>query len=160
VLGSAESVIPVWIEQTSKEERITITHPEMTRFTLTMSQALDFILSCLNLAKGSEIFVPKLKAYTVRDLARAFVSTSSRDISMEVTGLRVGEKDHEMLINEHEMKYAYGSQNGYVIMHNETNAYAGEPISGLIAYSSATAQRHTVQELAEILRHENLVAPN
>lgn len=159
VLASAESVIPVWIEQAAKQKKITITDPEMTRFSITMDQAIDFIFNSMDHAKGSEIFVPKLRSYVVKDLAAAFLGSNPRGIRSELIGTRVGEKDHEVLINEHEMSYVLELPFGYVIRTPDgTQIDASKPstLSGLSSYSSQTAARLTVAELSELLRKESL----
>lgn len=162
VLGSAESVIPVWLEQAAKEQQITVTNPNMTRFSITIGQAVDFIFASMKYAHSSEIFVPKLKSYTVSDLAAAFVSRSNGTaIPIGLTGTRIGEKDHEMLINEHEMKFTYEFPHGYVISQcdAEQSPPIGPKLSSLSCYSSNTAERHTVQELAAILKREIVANP-
>ena len=68
VFGSSGSVIPLWINQIKNKDKISITDPNMTRFSIMMDEALDFILSVATLGKGSEIFVPKILAYTIMDL--------------------------------------------------------------------------------------------
>ena len=63
VFGSSGSVIPRFIEQIKSKKKITITDPNMTRFSITMDEALDFIMNALKSGRGSEIFVPKLKPF-------------------------------------------------------------------------------------------------
>ena len=159
VLGSAESVIPVWIEQAATQGKITITDPDMTRFSITMEQAIDFIFTSMNHAEGSEIFIPKLRSYAVRDLAAAFLGSNPRGIGMELIGTRIGEKDHEVLINEHEMSYVLEVPFGYVVRTPDgTRLDATKPstLSGLSSYSSETAARLTVTELSALLKKEGL----
>ncbi len=162
VLGSAESVIPVWMEQATSQKRLAITDPEMTRFSITMDQALDFIFTSIKQANGSEIFVPKLKSYTVRDLAEAFLRASSRDFPLEVVGRRVGEKDHELLINEHEMRFVREVPFGYVISASDTEQNSSKGVSslsGFSSYSSESAGRLTKDELVGILKKEFFQGP-
>ena len=71
VFGSSGSVIPKFIEQIKNNQKITMTDPEMTRFNITMNDALDFILKSASHAKGTEIFVPKLKSYVLSDIKNA-----------------------------------------------------------------------------------------
>ena len=71
VLGSSGSVVPKFIKQIREKQKITITEPNMTRFSLTMNEALDFIIESAFLGKSSEVFVPKLKAYSIMDLKDA-----------------------------------------------------------------------------------------
>ena len=68
VLGSSGSVLPKFVSQIKKKQKITITDPNMTRFSLTMDEALDFILKSTSIGKGTEVFVPKLKAYSINGL--------------------------------------------------------------------------------------------
>ena len=68
VLGSSGSVIPLFIKQIKSKQKITITNSNMTRFSLTMSEALDFILHATKIGKGSEIFIPKLRSYSIADV--------------------------------------------------------------------------------------------
>jgi UDP-N-acetylglucosamine 4,6-dehydratase/UDP-glucose 4-epimerase len=160
VLGSADSVIEVWIDEVKNEGKITVTDPEMTRFSIANQQAVDFIFESMKYARGSEIFIPKLKSYALKDLARAFVLAGSRNVPMEIKGLRVGEKDHELLINEHEMRFAYEAPFGYVLVQ-PTGDQRLHPeytrVTGLSSYSSEIAERLTTEDLVALLRKEGLV---
>ena len=75
VLGSSGSVIPKFIDQIKNKEKLTITDSSMTRFSISMNEALDFILKATEIGKGSEIFVPKLKAYSILDVKRCTFRT-------------------------------------------------------------------------------------
>lgn len=160
VLGSAESVIPVWMEQAAAEGKITITDPGMTRFSITMDEAIDFIFASMKYATGPEIFVPKMKSYVLRDLAAAFLLANSLSIPVETKGARPGEKDHELLINEHEMKLACKVPFGYVIRSHDMVKLPDREssrLSGLSSYSSENAERLTTDELVALLKKEGLV---
>jgi UDP-N-acetylglucosamine 4,6-dehydratase len=161
VFGSAESVVPVWIDQAASQEKITVTDPEMTRFSITLDQAIDFIFASMKLAKGSEIFVPRMKSYTVKDLAAAFLLATSKDIETEMKGARTGEKGHELLINEHELKLTGEVPFGYIISTPDMGQGPDSKcatLSGLTSYSSETAERLTKDELVDLLRKEGLVS--
>ena len=116
VLGSSGSVIPKFIQQISSNEIITITDPNMTRFSITMDEALDFILKATKLGSGSEIFVPKLKAYSIVDVKSALFELLHKT-NERISGIRPGEKLHEFLINEDEMRYTWEVDNVYVILN-------------------------------------------
>ena len=96
VFGSSGSVVPIFVEQIKKKEKITITDPKMTRFSITMNEALDFILSATNSGKGSEIFVPKMRAYNIMDLKDAFYELFE-NYGENIIGIRPGEKLHEVM---------------------------------------------------------------
>lgn len=93
VMASRGSVIPLFLEQ-SKNNKFTVTHPEMTRFTLTIEQAINFVLNCTSIIKGGEIFVPKLPSYNVKQLCEVI----NPDAEVEIIGIRPGEKIHEYMI--------------------------------------------------------------
>ncbi len=115
VLGSSGSVVPKFIRQIRNKEKVTITDPNMTRFSITMDEALDFIVKSTFAGRGSEIFVPKLRAYTVIDLKDAIVDLLE-DTGEEKIPIRAGEKMHETLIDSDEMRNTYESDSTYVIL--------------------------------------------
>jgi len=116
VLGSAGSVVPKFINQIKNKEKITITDPSMTRFSITMDEALDFILESTTIGEGSEVFVPKLKAYSVMDLKNVLIDLLG-NFGEEVIGIRSGEKLHEVLINADEIRNTWELKNKYVIVN-------------------------------------------
>ena len=116
VMGSRGSVIPQFINSIKNSSSITITDPNMTRFNITLSQALDLILNSLSKAIGGEIFVPKLDAYRLGDLARAVINIFNKNTVVNYTSIRQGEKMHETLINESESQYTIESDGTYIIL--------------------------------------------
>ncbi len=97
VLSSTGSVIPIFKEQ-MKKGKLKVTHPEMTRFFFTLEEAAKFSISSLELAKGGEVFIPKINSMKIVDLAKAICP----DCDIEYIGLRSAEKIHEILISEDE----------------------------------------------------------
>jgi len=116
VLGSNGSVVPKFAEQIKDKQKITITDPKMTRFSIVMDEALDFILNAITHGKGSEIFIPKLKAYSIMDVKQALIELLG-DAKEEIIGIRPGEKLHESLINIDEMRYAWEFKDMYIIIN-------------------------------------------
>ncbi|MCS5528707.1 MAG: polysaccharide biosynthesis protein, partial [Nitrosopumilus sp.] len=116
VLGSSGSVIPKFIDQIKNKEKLTITDSSMTRFSISMNEALDFILKATEIGKGSEIFVPKLKAYSILDVKDALFELLG-ETEEQVVGIRPGEKLDEVLINKDEMKYTWEYQNMYMVIN-------------------------------------------
>lgn len=106
VLGSRGSVIPLFKEQIKQGGPITITDTNMTRFFFSMQDAIDTIMAALQEAKKGETFVPKIKSFSIRNLAEAMVG--GRNIPIIVTGIRPGEKLHETLISKNETDRTYG----------------------------------------------------
>lgn len=111
VMGSRGSVIPVFLEQLKKGNRLTITHDAMTRFWITLDQATDFVLSSLSLMRGGEIFVPKIPSMKIVDLAK----TMKEDAELVIIGIRPGEKIHESLITPEEGARTFELKDRYVI---------------------------------------------
>ena len=167
VLGSSGSVIPKFIEQIKANKPVTITDPKMTRFSITMNEALDFILNSVKIAKGSEIFVPKLRAYNIVDVKNALTELLS-DTSEKIMGIRTGEKLHETLINEDEIRYSWDFKNMYMIasplytLFNDKNikeSYQGiKKIEDLQKYSSDSAEKISVKELKTIIKNAGLLS--
>ena len=116
VMGSRGSVIPQFIDSIRNSSSITITDPNMTRFNITLSQALDLILNSMSKAIGGEIFVPKLDAYRLGDLAKAIINIFNKNTVVNYTSIRQGEKMHESLINESESQFTIESDGTYIIL--------------------------------------------
>jgi UDP-N-acetylglucosamine 4,6-dehydratase/5-epimerase len=118
VLGSSGSVVPLFINQIKNNKKITITDQKMTRFSITMDDALNFILESTLIGKGSEVFIPKLLAYQISDIQDALFEIL-KEVEIENISLRPGEKMDETLINEHEARYAWELGNKYVLFSSE-----------------------------------------
>jgi FlaA1/EpsC-like NDP-sugar epimerase len=100
VLASRGSVIPLFHNQIRSGGPLTITTPEMTRFLLSLDQAVDTISAVAKDGKRGETFVPKVPAVLVTNIAKALIG--DRDIEIKITGVRPGEKVHEALISDEE----------------------------------------------------------
>jgi len=163
VLGSSGSVVPKFIQQIRAKMPITITDNEMTRYSLTMDEALDFILESTQDSKGSEIFVPKLRAYTITDLKDALFELLG-DTGVKTIPIRAGEKIHEVLINEDEMRSTWETKSKYIIMNpiipeNEIKARFPnmKKMKSTTPYSSKNAEMIPKEELKEIIKKSGLV---
>ena len=112
VVGSRGSVVPVFQEQLERDGRITITDERMTRFWITLPQAVDLVLHALDNMEGGEIFIPKIPSMRVTDLAEAIAPGVPRD----VIGIRPGEKLHELLITSDEARHTIDAGDVYLVM--------------------------------------------
>lgn len=110
VIGSRGSVIPKFIQQ-KENGKLTITDERMTRFWLTLEQGVDFVIQCIELMHGGEVFVPKLPSTKIIDIAKAIAP----DAEFEVIGIRPGEKIHEVLISEDEARTTIELADKYVV---------------------------------------------
>ena len=165
VLGSSGSVIPKFIEQIKNKQKITITDPNMTRFSITMDDALNFIVRATELSKGSEIFLPKLRAYTISDVKAALFELLGHT-EEEVIGIRPGEKIDEVLISTDEIRHGWEYENMYMIADNSKLSvddqqvlYPGiKAIQNMETYSSKTAEKISREELKNIIKKSNLIS--
>ena len=163
VLGSSGSVVPIFIKQLQDGKKITITDPAMTRFNITMNQALDFILRSLKKGKGGEVFVPKLKAYKLGDLKDVLVDLLKKNTQTEIISVRPGEKYHESLISNDEIRNTFEDKDDYVILENRVREES-EIIPNLKRttlkeqYSSDKVELLTKEELKQILLREKILS--
>ena len=166
VLGSSGSVVPKFIEQIKNKKKITITDNQMTRFSITMDEALDFILKAAEYGQGSEIFVPKIRAYTIFDIKQALTEILG-DYGEEIVGIRPGEKMHETLINNEEIRYSWEYKDLYMItnplypMFHPTiinDTYQGiKKLDKFEKYSSDLVEKIPKDELKQILKEAGLL---
>ncbi len=164
VVGSSGSVIPKFIEQIKAKKAITITDPKMTRFSITMNQALDLIVDVASSGKESEIYIPKLKAYSITDVKETLFELLSHT-EEEIVGIRPGEKLHEILINKDEMRYSWDLGNKYMIANpfrNENDikkSYSNtiSKIENIETYSSDTVEKLSKEELKKTIIESGLL---
>lgn len=114
VLASRGSVIPLFHEQIKAGGAVTITDASMTRFLLSIDQAVDTIFAVISEGKAGEIYVPIVASATVENIAKALIG--SRKIETEIIGIRPGEKMHEILVSEEECHHVIKRGDYYVIL--------------------------------------------
>jgi len=163
VLGSSGSVIPKFIEQIKAKQKVTITDPEMTRISITMDEALEFILKATEFGKGSEIFIPKLKAYSIKDI-KIVLSELLGDTGEKEIGIRAGEKIHEVLISKDEIRYSWEVNDMYMILSplndekSITTKYPGiKKIGYTEEYSSDKVEKIPLEELKKLRLKSDLL---
>ncbi|HLG36971.1 MAG TPA: polysaccharide biosynthesis protein, partial [Nitrososphaera sp.] len=113
VLASRGSVIPLFQEQIHAGGPVTITLKEMTRFLLSLDQAVDTVLAAAAKAQRGETYVPRVSSAHIVDIAAALIG--KRDITIQYTGIRPGEKIHEILVSEEECFRTVARDGYYVI---------------------------------------------
>ena len=162
VFGSSGSVIPKFIQQLKNKEHLTITDEKMTRFSITMEQALDFILKATELGNGTEIFIPKLKSYDLTQVKNILFDLFEKTDSKNV-GIRPGEKLHETLINVDEMRSAWLYNDIYMILKDEfSNDYIQKTYPGISklnitsSYSSDNSEKLGDDELKKTILDSNM----
>jgi UDP-glucose 4-epimerase len=113
VLASRGSVIPLFHDQIRNGGPVTVTDSRMTRFLLPLEHAVDTVLAALKDAKAGEIFIPRAPSASVMNIAKALIG--SRRIPIRVTGVRPGEKLHEIMVSEEEIHHCAKRGDYYVI---------------------------------------------
>jgi UDP-N-acetylglucosamine 4,6-dehydratase/UDP-glucose 4-epimerase len=164
VLGSRGSIVPTFVNKIQKNEKIMITDPNMTRFNITMNQALDLIFRVLENGHGGDVHVPKLKSYKVGDITEVILDLLDSKQEIEITGIRPGEKLHEELISKNEIRNVYETNDDYVIFDSQTqndNIIDNNPNIKKIhletEYSSDNVELLSKEELKQILINEKLI---
>ena len=117
VLGTNGSVVPLFKRQIVENGEITLTDAQMTRFFLTISEAIDLLLNAAETAIGGETFVMKMKACNIRHLALVMAQAWSRHpVPIREIGIRAGEKMHEILVSQDEAKSTHELANRYYVI--------------------------------------------
>ena len=112
VINSRGSVIPFFVEKIkAKEKYLPITHPEVTRFFMTIEQGVNFVLNSLLRMKGGEIFIPKCPSIKITDLAKML----KKNVLFKTIGLRPGEKIHEVLCPQEDARNTIEFKTFYII---------------------------------------------
>ncbi len=168
MLGSRGSVIPLFIRQISMGGPVTLTSAEMTRFIMTLDEAVGLVMDSLFLAWGGEIFVTKMPVLRIIDLAEIMIEELAAeygyrpsDIAIETIGPRPGEKMYEELMSEEEIQRAIELPKYFVIrpailpsFRNIDYVYPEMHLAGppCRPYNSKTANSMSKDELREYLR--------
>jgi FlaA1/EpsC-like NDP-sugar epimerase len=114
VIASRGSIIPLFVEQISKNQSVTVTLPEMTRFLLSLDRAVDTVFAAISTGFRGETFVPKVLAAKITDVAKALMG--EKDLPITFTGIRPGEKIHEIMVSEEECFRTVERDGYYVIL--------------------------------------------
>ncbi len=117
VIGTNGSVIPLFLEQIKKDNKITITNPEMTRYLMRKSEAINLIFTAVENSIGGELFVMNMPATTIKTIANVMIKLfGDKDTKIEIIGARPGEKMHEMLISRDEAPFSYFFSDDYYLV--------------------------------------------
>jgi len=163
VLGSRGSIVPVFSNQIKSGKKITITDPSMTRFTITMKDALELILRSLKNGVGGEVFVPKLHAYRVGDIKDAIIDLTHTKTETEIISIRPGEKIHESLISFDELRNTFENDEDYVIIDKQLQESILKQSSNIKpnslnnSYSSDKVKILSKEELKQLLSNQKLI---
>jgi len=144
VVGSTGSVIPIFRGMIKQKKPLLITNPGMTRFLITLKQAIELVFFAVENMKNRETYVPKIPACKIIDLAKAI---GGEEYPIKIIGIRPGEKIHETLVNEDEMRRAKECKNCFIIYPR------GCYDSGIIfdEFRSDKTEQLSISEIKELL---------
>lgn len=116
VIASRGSIVPLFVEQIKAGGPVTITLPEMTRFLLSLDRAVDTVFAAVREGKRGDTYVPQVPSAKVVDIARSLMP-DGKELEMTFTGIRPGEKVHEIMVSEEEC-FRTSERNGYYVIHS------------------------------------------
>jgi FlaA1/EpsC-like NDP-sugar epimerase len=172
VLGSRGSVIPIFREQIKKGGPVTVTDPAMTRFIMSISDAVRLVIDSATLAKGGCVFITKMPVIRIQDLAEVMIAELAghyghrpEDIGIKTIGAKPGEKMYEELMSLEETRRAWELQRYFVVLpafrglyrdiHYEYSDIVSKTVDN--PYHSGNEKPLTRQELREFLYRNNLL---
>lgn len=158
VMASRGSVIPLWIDQIKSGKDITMTDPNMTRFMMTLNDAVDLVLYAFDHGINGDLFVQKAPAATLDVLAKAMIDILNSDTKIKIIGTRHGEKLYETLVTREEMakhidmgEYFRIPCDSRDLNYDKYFEVGEEKISKLDDYHSHNTKRLTLEEMKELL---------
>lgn len=158
VMASRGSVIPLFVDQIKAGKPITITEPQMTRYMMTLEDAVELVLFAFNNGNPGDIFVQKSPAATIETLAKALTEIYNSKSKVRIIGIRHGEKIYETLVNREEMVKAEDLENYYRIPadtrdlnYNKFFTEGESKIATIEEYTSHNTHRLDLKETKELL---------
>lgn len=158
VMASRGSVIPLWVEQIKAGNPITITDPNMTRFMMTLEDAVDLVLYAFENGENGDLFVQKAPAATLSVLAESLKALYKADTEIKVIGTRHGEKLYETLVTREEMAKSVDMGNYFRIPADDRDlnydkffVEGQEDVSKVEDYHSHNTHRLNLQEMTKLL---------
>ena len=158
VMGSRGSLFQIFASQLQVDKSLTVTDPSMTRFTMLLEEAVNFVLNCYDKMTGGEVFIPKLPKYSIEQVLRCF----DAEDNYQIIGARPGEKFHELMISSDESHTAYEFKDFYIltpldeygIQHFNIDAYSTydyQKRQQSHPYSSQNAESITDERLKSLI---------
>ncbi|MDP1623916.1 MAG: polysaccharide biosynthesis protein [Bacteroidales bacterium] len=158
VMASRGSVIPLFVEQIKSGIPLTITDPAMTRFMMTLEDAVELVMYAFEYAGNGDMFVQKAPATTIRHLADALIGLYHAENEVRIIGTRHGEKKHETLVNREEMAKAEELGNYFRIPADTRDLNYGKfftegesKVSAMEEYNSDNTYQLSLEETKELI---------
>jgi FlaA1/EpsC-like NDP-sugar epimerase len=158
VIGSRGSVIPFFKERIQQGEYLPITDLRMTRFLLTLDEAIGLVFKAASEGEGGEVFVKKMLAAKVVDIARVMAKaiTGRDDYPIKEVGVRPGEKIHEVLVSEEEMKRAVETETHYILYpYGKIDSH--KLLRDIEEYTSFNTEMLNEEQIETLLRKEGWI---
>ena len=163
VMASRGSVIPLFCDQIAEGKPLTITNPEMTRFMMTLEDAVDLVIYAFEHGEQGDLFVQKAPAATIDVLAQAIKELKHSDAPINCIGTRHGEKLYEVLVTKEEMVNAIDMSDYYRIPADNRNLnyqkyvdQGNADLEHVQDYNSHNTKRLDVEEMKKLLRKLDL----
>jgi len=166
VMGTRGSVIPLFKKQIEDNMPLTITDPDMTRFMMSLNQAMHLLFKCAKLAKGGELFIFKMPVLKVSDLAKSMLDYYKKDYknNIKIIGPKPGETMYEELMTEEESRRAIETNELFVInplkngdVSDYENYYGGKKLANINRYNSRDEELLTHNQIIGLLKNANLL---
>jgi len=161
VMGSRGSVIPLFEKQIRNGGPVTVTDQEMTRFMMTIPQAVDLVFKATKMTHGGEIFIFKMPVVKLGDLANVMMEHFAprygykpEEIQINTIGIRNGEKMYEHLMNEEEARYAYETEDMFIVLDKANLSHyflEGSVKAEQKKYASDNAKILCIEEIRQLL---------
>ncbi|MGV1098812.1 polysaccharide biosynthesis protein [Thiovibrio sp. JS02] len=173
VLGSNGSVVPIFHKQIAKGGPVTLTHPEMTRFVMSIDQAVRLVIDSISLARGGEVFITKMPIIRIKDLATVMIEELAeayghdpRRIEVTEIGVKPGEKLYEELMSDEETHRAIELPKYFLVLpafrglYNKVTYVYSDIVSHTVSnpYISSRETPLSIEELKLFLRSNNLLS--
>lgn len=164
VLGSEGSVIPLFKKQIAQGGPVTVTTPEMTRFFMTIPQAVRLVLHSAEIMQGREIFVLRMDLFRIKDLAEVLIEELAgqyghrpEDIAIEYIGKRPGEKSHEYLFTEEESPHIVEEDGMFIIRNSPYDQHRVEHGNGEAVMKAGEGQMINKSEIRDVLKENGFL---
>jgi UDP-N-acetylglucosamine 4,6-dehydratase len=163
VIGSRGSVLPLFLEQIAQGGPLTLTDRRMTRYIMSTEHAIALMFKSLELAKGGEVFVLKMPAIRIEDLAAVLRERLSPPVDIEEIGAQAGEKFSEELVSEDERDRCLETEDLFIVLPRIASLHPGEAYTYAGAEAATTPARSdavatlTTDELAQLLVETNVL---
>lgn len=158
VMASRGSIIPLFIDQIKAGQPLTVTDPDMTRFMMSLDDAVELVVHAFLHGNNGDLFVQKAPACRIETLARALLKLFKADNEIKVIGVRHGEKSHEVLLSREEMSACYDDGDYYRVPLDMRTRYYLKPeqvkdirFNAPDDYTSLNTEQYDVDKMAEML---------